>query len=471
MARCSKCAAFWVFVLLKAPLASGDVLPPLEAQRLARGIFQELVEINTADSVGSTTAAAEAVAARLRTAGLPAGDIRILVPEGAPRRGNLVVRFRGTGTGTSNEKPILLLAHLDVVEAKAEDWSVPPFQFLERDGYFYGRGTSDDKAMASIWTATLIRFEQEGFRPRRDIILALTAGEESGKDNGVDWLVAKHRDLIDAGLCLNEGGGGQSKNSKRLLNGVQAAEKVYLSFALEVHNRGGHSSQPRKDNAIYQLAQALVRLSQYEFPARLNDITREFFARMANIAEGEQATDMKAMAKDPPDPEAVRRLAQSPYLNALLRTTCVATELEGGHAENALPQSARAVVNCRMLPEDHADMVRQTLQQVVIDPEVRFSEIEPAKPSPPSPLSAEVFGAIERVTGNMWPGVPAVPLMSTGATDALFLRRAGIPTYGVSGIFADVDDNRAHGKDEREGVKEYYEGEEFLYRLVKLLAR
>ncbi|HEY3836034.1 MAG TPA: M20/M25/M40 family metallo-hydrolase [Bryobacteraceae bacterium] len=458
-----------LFALPVVPSASADILPPLEAQRLARGIFQELVEINTTDSVGSTTRAADAVAARLKAAGLPPEDIRVLIPDGAPKRGNLVARFRGTGR--DNAKPILLLAHLDVVEAKAEDWSVPPFRFLERDGYFYGRGTSDDKSMASIWTATLIRFQQEGLRPRRDIILALTAGEESGKDNGVDWLVSHHRDLIDAGLCINEGGGGQLKSGKRLLNGVQAAEKVYVTFALDVKNRGGHSSQPRKDNAIYQLSQALVRLSQLEFPIRLNEITREFFARMAQTAEGEQAADMKALAANPPDLDAGRRLSQSPYLNALMRTTCVATELQGGHAENALPQSARAVVNCRMLPDDQAGHVQEMIQQAVNDPEVRISVVEPAKPSPPSPLGPEVFGAIERVTDSMWPGVPTVPLMSTGATDAVFLRRAGIPTYGVSGIFSDVDDNRAHGKDEREGVKAYYEGEEFLYRLVKLLTR
>jgi acetylornithine deacetylase/succinyl-diaminopimelate desuccinylase-like protein len=470
MALCSKCGLFCGAVLTAA-VARADVLPPLDAQRLARGIFQELIEINTTDSAGSTTAAAAAMAARLKGAGFAAGDIQVLVPPGAPSHGNLVARLRGTGEA----KPVLLLAHVDVVEARPEDWSVAPFQFLERDGYFYGRGTSDDKSMASIWIATLIRLRQEGFRPRRDIIVALTAGEESGKDNGVDWLVTKHRDLIDAELCLNEGGDGQLKNGKRLLNGVQAAEKIYVSFALEVRNRGGHSSQPRKDNAIYQLAKALLRVSEFQFPVRLNPITREFFARAANTVEGEPASDMKAVAglssDAQPGSPAAGRLAQTPYLNALMRTTCVATQLAAGHAENALPQTARAVLNCRMLPDDNAGTIKEMLRQLVDDPEVKISEIEPAKPSPPSPLGGEIFGAIERVTERMWPGVPAVPLMSTGATDALFLRRAGIPTYGVSGIFADVDDNRAHGRDERVGVKAYYEGEEFLYLLVKLLAR
>ena len=453
--------------ILFAAVAGADVLPPLDAQRLARSIFQELIEINTTDSAGSTTAAAEAMAGRLKTAGFPAGDIQVLVPDGAPKRGNLVARLRGSGEA----RPLLLLAHLDVVEARAEHWSVPPFQFLERDGYFYGRGTSDDKSMASLWTATLIRLKKEGFRSRRDLIMALTAGEESGKDNGVDWLMSRHRDLIDAELCLNEGGDGKMQDGKRLLNGVQAAEKVYVSFALEVRNRGGHSSQPRQDNAIYQLARALLRVGQFQFPVQLNNITREFFARMAATVSGQTAADMKAAAGPQPDPGAVKRLAETPYLNALMRTTCVATEVQAGHAENALPQSARAVVNCRLLPEDDAGTIKEMLRQVINDPEVQLNEIEPAKPSPPSPIGAEIFGMIERVTDSMWPGVPTIPLMSTGATDALFLRRAGIPTYGVSGIFSDVNDNREHGKDERIGVKAYYEGEEFLYQLVKLLGR
>jgi acetylornithine deacetylase/succinyl-diaminopimelate desuccinylase-like protein len=467
MPVCSKWMSFCALVLLTTPAARADVLPPLDAQRLARGIFQELIEINTTDSAGSTTLAAEAMAARLKAAGFSAPDIQVLAPPGAPKRGNLIARLRGNGEAP----PILLLAHLDVVEARSEDWSIPPFQFLERDGYFYGRGTSDDKSMASIWLANLIRLKQEGFRPRRDLILALTAGEESGKDNGVDWLLTKHRDLIAAGFALNEGGDGELKNGKRLLNGVQAAEKVYLSFTLEVRNRGGHSSQPRKDNAIYQLAHALLRVSQFEFPVRLNAITREFFIRTSVTEEGQLASDMKAVAGDPPDPQAIARLAQAPYLNALMRTTCVATQLQAGHAENALPQSARAVVNCRILPDDDPRTIQAMLQQVIRDPEVAISQIEAAKASPPSPIEGEIFGAVERVTESMWPGVPAVPLMSTGATDALFLRRAGIPAYGVSGIFSDVDDRREHGRDERVGVKEYYEGEEFLYSLVKLLAR
>ena len=453
--------------LLTVAIAAADTLPPIEWQRLARGILGQLVEINTTDSSGSTTVAAEAMAARLKDGGFRPEDIVFLTPEGAPKHGNLVARIRGTG----ELKPLLLLAHLDVVEARAEDWSMPPFQFLERDGYFYGRGSSDDKSMASIWVATLIRLRQEGFRPKRDIIVALTAGEESGKDNGVAWLLKSHRNLLDADFCLNEGGQWQLKDGKRLINGVQAAEKVYVTFAFETHNRGGHSSQPRPDNAIYELAQALVRLSRYQFPVRLNAITRAFFARMAALSEGQAAADMKAAANGSPDQQAAGRLSEQPYLNALLRTTCVATMAQAGHAENALPQTARAIVNCRMLPEDDSGNVKEMLRQAVNDPGVEISVIEPPKPSPPSPIRPDVFGAIEKVTANMWPGVPVVPLMSTGATDALFLRQAGIPVYGVSGIYEDVDDLRAHGKDERVGVKEFYEGEEFLYNLVKLLAK
>lgn len=461
----------WLAGLLLAPLVRAETLPPLDAQRLARAIFQQLVEINTADSAGSTTEAAEAVAARLQTAGFASSDVQILAPPNAPKRGNLIARLHGTGA----DRPLLLLAHLDVVEARPEDWSVPPFQFLERDGYFYGRGTSDDKSMASIWTATLLRLKQEDFHPRRDIIMALTAGEESGRDNGVEWLTARHRDLIDAALCLNEGGGGQLKNGQRLLNGVQAAEKVYVTFALTVHNRGGHSSQPRKDNAIYQLAQALLRLSQFQFPVRLNPVTREFFARASATVEGDAAPeikgDMKNAAGPTPDPEALKRLAASPYYNALLRTTCVATQLSAGHAENALPQTARAVVNCRMLPDDDSATIEEMLRAIINDPEVEITVVEPAKRSPASPIGPDILGPIERVTASMWPGVPVVPMMSTGATDAVYLRSAGIPTYGVSGLFEDVDDRREHGKDERIGVRQYYEGEEFLYRLVKILAR
>lgn len=435
-----------------------------DARQLAWEIFKELIEINTTDSTGDTTKAADAMAARLIAAGLPPADVRVLGPH--PRKGNLVARLRGTGA----RRPLLLLAHTDVVEARREDWSSDPFTFLERDGYFYGRGTSDDKAMAAIWIANLIRYKQEGFTPDRDLIVALTADEEGGQYNGVDWLLKNHRDLIDAAYCLNEGGGGQIRNGRRLLNELQASEKVYLSFRLEVKNPGGHSSLPLRDNAIYHLAEGLARLAAFDFPVRMTEVTGAFFERMSALESGQLAADMKAVTRTPPDPQAVARLATSAFFNAQMRTTCVATRLDGGHADNALPQTARSVVNCRMLPGDSPADVQRTLVRALGDPTIAVAPIGQPNPSPPSPLTDELLRPVERVTAAMWPGVPVVPSMSTGATDGLYLRKAGIPTYGVSGLFEDVDDVRAHGKDERIGVEPFYEGLEFLYRLVKDLS-
>ncbi|MFQ5825313.1 MAG: M20/M25/M40 family metallo-hydrolase [bacterium] len=433
-------------------------------QILVRKIFQELIEINTTDSDGNTTEAAEAMAERLKAAGFPEEDVQVLAPD--PRKGNLVARLGGTGA----RKPVLLLAHLDVVEARKEDWSFDPFKLLEQDGYFYGRGTTDDKAMAAIWIANLILYKQEGFMPDRDLIVCLTADEEGGNFNGVRWLLNNHRERIDAQYCLNEGGDGQIKNGKYLLNEVQVSEKVYQSFRFAVKNPGGHSSLPTKDNAICHLAEGLVRLAKYDFPVKLNEGTRVFFERMSEIETGQVAADMKAVIQMPPDKAAISRLAQSPFYNALLRTTCVATMLNAGHAENALPQTATAVVNCRILPGESADKVLQTLINVLADDKIEVSPIWEITPSPPSPLLPEIMQAIEQITQEMWPGVPVVPTMGTGATDALYLRNAGIPAYGVSGLFVDIDDIRAHGKDERISVKAFYEGQEFLYRLVKVLS-
>ena len=456
---------FAVLGLIVSVSAPAQELNPHD--RLARHIFRELVEINTTDSVGDNTKAAEAMAARLKAAGFPDADVRVLGPH--PRKGNLVARLRGPGKG----KPILLLAHLDVVEARKEDWSpdLDPFRFVERDGFFYGRGTTDDKAMAAIWIANLIRYKQEGLVPDRDLIVALTSDEEGGDHNGVDWLLQNHRALIEADYCLNEGGGGDLRNGRRLANNVQAAEKVYLSFRLEVTNPGGHSSLPVKDNAIFHLAAGLARLAEYDFPVKLGEVTRGYFARLAATETGETAADMKAVAQPTPDPAAVTRLSgSSAWFNALMRTTCVATRLEGGHADNALPQMARATVNCRMLPGADPKEVEQTLVRVLGNDKIKVRPTGRPRPSAPSPLRPDVMGPIERVTNEMWPGVPVIPTMSTGATDGLYLRNAGIPVYGVDGIFTDVDDVRAHGRDERLGVKEFYEGREFLYRLVKTLA-
>jgi acetylornithine deacetylase/succinyl-diaminopimelate desuccinylase-like protein len=440
--------------------------PASPEQSQLRDIYKELIEINTTDSSGDCTRAVEAMAARLRAAGFPAEDVQVIEPPGNAKKGNLVARLHGTGA----RKPVLLLAHIDVVEARREDWSTDPFKLTEQDGYLYGRGTTDDKAMAAIFVTNLIRMKQEGFKPERDIIVALTADEEGGSFNGASFLIKNHRDLVNAEFGINEGAGGQLKNGRRLLNGVQASEKVYQSFRLETTNRGGHSSQPRKDNAIYQLANALTRIASYEFPLDLNEVTRAYFERMSKIETGQLAADMKAVAKNPPDPAAVGRLAESPYYNALMHTTCVATRLEGGHADNALPQAARALVNCRILPQENAKDTQAALARAVGDPQVKITPVGDYKPSPPSPLNSQVMRPIERVTSEMWHGTPVVPLMGTGATDSLYFRQVGIPMYGVSGLFGDIDDNRAHGRDERVAIKSLYEAQEFLYELVKAFA-
>jgi acetylornithine deacetylase/succinyl-diaminopimelate desuccinylase-like protein len=452
---------------LAAPASKvGAQAPASPEQKLLRDIYKELIETNTTDSVGDCTRAVRAMAARLRAAGFTDADVQVIVPDGNAKKGNLVARLRGTGA----KKPVLLLAHIDVVEARREDWSTDPFVLTETDGYLYGRGTTDDKAMAAIFVTNLIRMKQEGYRPERDIIVALTADEEGGDYNGASFLVKNHRDLVDAEFGINEGAGGQLKNGRRLLNGVQASEKVYQSFRLEVTNRGGHSSQPRKDNAIYQLANALTRIASHEFPLDLNEVTRAYFERMAKIESGQLAADMKAVARRPPDPAAVGRLAESPYYNALMHTTCVATRIEGGHADNALPQSAHALVNCRILPQENARDIQDALTRAVNDPQVKISAVGDYKPSPPSPLTSQVMQPIERTTERMWHGTPVVPLMGTGATDSLYFRQAGIPMYGVSGVFGDIDDNRAHGRDERIQIKSLYEAQQFLYELVKAFA-
>jgi acetylornithine deacetylase/succinyl-diaminopimelate desuccinylase-like protein len=434
----------------------------------AREIYKELVEINTTDTpAGNVTKAAEAVAARLRAAGFPESDIKVLGPD--PRKHNVIVRYHGTGA----KRPLLLLAHLDVVEAKREDWSFDPFTFLEQDGWFYGRGTSDDKAMAAQFVANIIRLKDEGFKPDRDLILALTADEEGGNFNGVDWLVKNHKDLIDAEFAINEGGGGNMRKGKYLTNEVQASEKVFQNFRLEATNPGGHSSLPVKDNAIYHLSEGLARLAKFDFPVQLNEVTRAYFERSAAVeADPKVAADMRAVAKPTPDLAAASRLsAQLPYWNSMMRTTCVATMLSGGHATNALPQLATANVNCRILPGVSPNAVRDTLVEVLADPKIKVSFVGDANPSKPSPLRPDVIDAVESLTKEMFPGAIVVPVMSTGATDGLFLRNGEIPTYGVDGTFGDIDDVRAHGRDERVGVKQFFEGLEFQYRLIKALAK
>ena len=427
-------------------------------------IYRELVETDTTHAAGSTTVAAQAMAKRLLAAGVPAADVQVLVPDGRPSKGNLVARLRGTGA----KPPLLLLAHLDVVDARKEDWTTDPFKLVEKDGYYYGRGTIDDKAMAAIWVDLVARLARAKARPERDLILALTADEESGPDNGVSWLLAKHKDLIAAEYALNEGGGGQIKNGKYTANDVQVAEKVYANFQLEATNAGGHSSRPTKDNAITHLAGGLARVGAFDFPVRLDETARAMLAALARIPGMPDARDLAAAAVHP-SPAVVARLSKSSYYNALLRTTCVATLVNAGHAENALPQRAQANVNCRILPGEDPKAVQKTLERVIADPGVHVTPVGQIDSAGPSPLRPELMQAVADLTETMWPGIIVLPAMSTGATDGRFLRAAGIPCYGVSGIFSDVDDPRAHGKDERLGVKQLGEGAVFLNRLVTRL--
>jgi acetylornithine deacetylase/succinyl-diaminopimelate desuccinylase-like protein len=455
------CASAWmVLFCLSARPAS---LPPPEYQKLTHDIYKQLIEINTSFSTGATTPAAQAVAERLKAEGFADSDIQVL--GAAPHKMNVVVRYHGTG----QRKPLLLLAHLDVVEAKRSDWSMDPFLLTEKDGFYYGRGTIDDKAQAAIWIANLIRYKREGWKPDRDIIVALTADEEGGGPyNGVVWLLKNHRDLIDAEFCLNEGGWGYMANGKRISNNVQVSEKYVGNYRLEVKNKGGHSSLPVPDNAIYRLAEALVRLSKYKFPVHTNDVTKAFLEQMAKIQPEPVSSLMKAASAGSED--AMEKLsAGSTEFNAMLRTTCVATMLDGGHALNALPQTAGAMVNCRILPETKPEEVLATLKKVVADDQVSITVTREMEAGPPSPMRPDLFRAASRITDSMWPGVLAIPTMVMGATDGLYLRSAGIPTYGVQGIF--IDDFRAHGRDERVGVNEFYEGSAFLYELVKSLAQ
>lgn len=454
-----------IVIALAVPAYAGPTAP-LAQQQLARDIYKELVELNTTASSGDTLAAARAMAARLTAAGLPKDDVHVIAT--AKNRGNLVARLRGTG----KKKPILLMAHLDVVEAKRSDWTTDPFQFVEKDGYFYGRGTSDDKYQAAVWVANMIRYQREHYRPDRDLILVLETDEETSDPSalGIKDLIAHHRDLIDAELAINEGGGVAVKDGKPVWNSLQTTEKQYQSFWLETKNPGGHSSLPRKDNAIYELSEALVRISKYDFPIELNETTRAYFQKMAGLERGELAADMRSLVSARPDPGAIARLSTMPPYNSQIRTTCVATRLEGGHADNALPQLARAMVNCRMLPGTKPAEVQRRLEEAIGDAGVRVTEAGEDVSSAPSPLDREVVGAAEKLTARFWPGIPVVPIMGAGATDGRFLRNAGIPCYGHTGLAADIFDVREHGKDERVATRAFYEGQEYLYELVKQLA-
>jgi acetylornithine deacetylase/succinyl-diaminopimelate desuccinylase-like protein len=445
------------------------------ADVLAHDLFKELLEINTTDSVGSVTAAAAALAQHFRAAGFADADVSVLGPD--ERKKNLVVRLHGTG----KHRPVLLIGHLDVVEARREDWSTDPFQLIEKDGYFYGRGVLDMKSGDAIMAATLLRMKQEGYRGSRDIVLALTADEEGGCCDGVEWLVKNQRPLIDAEFVLNHDGVvGYSITSEHGVPqqfALSATEKMYGDYQLTVTSRGGHSSLPRPDNAIYELAEGLLRIGRYSFPFELNDITRGYFERMATVGRGQTAADMQAITRTPPDAEAIARLSRDPELSSMMRTTCVATRLEGGHANNALPQRAQAVVNCRILPGHTKEEVRQDLVRVLNDAAITvryvaddgaISDTAPEQRAlPPSPLLPQMLAPLESTVAAIWPRLPVVPFMNASATDGIYTRAAGLPTYGVAGIAVDRDDVRAHGRDERVRVAAFYRGNEFFYRYLR----
>ena len=458
----------WTLVLGDASAA----MPPDADRQLAREIYKEMIEVRSGYTTGSTTPIADMVAARLRTAGFPDSDI--FVGGASPKKANLVVRYHAGAPSAGALKPILLLAHTDVVEANRQDWSTDPFQFIEKDGYYYGRGASDDKAQAAVWIANLIRYKREGFKPERDIIVALTADEEGGGPyNGVIWLLKNKRELIDSDVALNEGGGGVMVGGRKIANNIQVSEKSYADFKFEVHNKGGHSSVPVPDNAIYRLATALERLSRFGFPLQTDEVTRAYFREMAKVEDGSLKNDLVRIAEGSPEAarDAMQRVASlSARWNSMLRTTCVPTELAGGHALNALPQLATANVNCRIFPGDSVESVEKALRLAVGDDQVAIHVQGDVDIGPASPMRQDVLTTGARLSDSMWPGVVTIPVMSTGATDGRYLRVAGIPTYGVSGFFGDRDDVRAHGRDERMKVNSFYEGQEFLYQLVKELS-
>lgn len=436
-------------------------------EALARTIYEELIEIDTTHATGSTTRAAQAMAKRLRRAGFDERDVQVLGPE---RKGNLVARLRARTPSPSREKPLLLLAHLDVVAADPEGWSVEPMRLTQRDGYFWGRGTLDDKAMAAIYVTLAIELARSQTPLERDLILALTAGEEGGGDNGARWLVAERRDLVDAGLVINEGGHGALRDGKPLYLAVQSSEKTAMNFELVARDRGGHASRPRSSNAIYHLARVLARVEALVFPVRLDSITQAYLERLARVEHGELARAAATLARHPRDAQAAAALSREPTLNATIRSTCTPTLIQGGHAPNALPTEARVLVNCRALPGHPQAEIRGALVQAIADPSIEVVATRERESASPAVVDTAFLATVTRISESLWPGVPVIPTMGTGATDSTYFRRAGIPAYGVSGLFDDIDDYRAHGPDERLGVRQFYDGLEFLRRLVFTLA-
>jgi acetylornithine deacetylase/succinyl-diaminopimelate desuccinylase-like protein len=467
------CAAW---LALGIPAAWGAA-PSADANREnAHDIFRQLIEINTTDSVGSVTAAAQAMAKRLLDAGFSPADVTLLGPN--DRKQNMVARYRAKPG--SKLKPILIIGHLDVVEARREDWTTDPFKFVEQDGYYYGRGTQDMKDSDAIAVADFIRLKKEGFVPDRDIILALTADEEGGTANGVDWLLKNHRELIDAEFALNpDSGGVAADHGKPLSLEFEATEKLYGEFQVLATNPGGHSSLPRPDNAIYHVADALTVLQKSPFPFELNSVTREYFTQMARIEPPQTAADLRAILATPPDPAAIERLSKDPRYNSTMRTTCVPTRLEGGHAYNALPQRAEANINCRIFPGHSQEEIRLELVKMFNDPQLsvryRADDAELADHGSdraamaPPPLRPDVMNALHALSAKLWSGIPVVPIMETGASDSIYTMMAGIPSYGINGVEIDRDDVRAHGKDERVKIESFYMGLEFYYQFLKML--
>ena len=465
------------FALL--PAAAQSPLPTASAEdrALAREIFKQLIEINTTDTPkGSVTAGSAAMQKRFLDAGFPPEDVHLLGPDA--RKQNLVVRLRAAGPTT--EKPVLFLCHMDVVEALPSDWHTDPFQFVEKDGYYYGRGTQDMKNSDAALVATFLRLHKEGYKPHRDLILALTADEEGGKFNGAQWLVQQHRELVDAAWVINpDAGGVELDHGRAVVTDVEATEKVYSDFQITATNPGGHSSRPRPDNAIYELTAALNKLAAHTFPFEMNEVTRTYFTNLAAQEKGSMAADMRAILATPPDMDAAARLSAEPSFNSNFRTTCVATRLAAGHANNALAQTAQANVNCRIFPGHSPEEIRQQLIALFADPKLTVkyvsdsyavSDTAPDRKAmvPPAPIK-EVFEPLTRITQSIWPGVPVTPVMENGASDSIYFAMAGIPCYGYSAIALERDDDRAHGQDERLPVESYWKSLDFFYAFSKAL--
>ncbi len=462
--------AFAAAALLCALALPAAAQAPRPDQLAFRAIYEEMVEIDSSPATGSCTRVVAAAAKRLTDAGYPQADVQLVVPPNAPEDGNVVATLRGT---SARAPAVLLLAHIDVVNANRADWERDPFTLVEENGFFYGRGAIDDKAMAAVFLDLMIRLKAENFRPRRTLKMALTCGEEtSNRVNGVDYLLKNHRDLIQAGFAINEGAGGTlSPDGKRVALEIQSGEKVHQVMTLTVTNPGGHSSRPRTDNAITQLSAALGRIGAHRFPVELNPVTRGFFERMAPLTPGDMGAAMAALARNPADTAAAEKLATDASYNAMMRTTCVVTQVEGGHAANALPQRAMATLSCRVLQGYTPESVKAELERVAADPDVKVEIVRRRDGSQAPALTRAIMGPVERAAATLWPGTPIIPIMLPGATDGRFLNTAGIPTYGLSGMFAVPGETNPHGLNEKIRVRSLYEGRDFLDAVVRDYAR